>query len=93
MALRKMLKRLKKERRRRRRRSGVMPCHAQAAPWAGKKVKWCPPPPRGTIPMNSSLEPDPDNVHWGYFDAALAPRLAIDSGERVTISTVSGGPS
>ena len=38
------------------------------------------------------LEPDPDNVHWGYFDAALAPRLAIDSGERVTISTVSGSP-
>jgi acetamidase/formamidase len=38
------------------------------------------------------LEPDPDNVHWGYFDAALTPRLAIASGERVTISTVSGGP-
>jgi acetamidase/formamidase len=31
-------------------------------------------------------------VHWGYFDARLAPRLTIESGERVTISTVSGGP-
>jgi len=27
-----------------------------------------------------------------YFDARLSPRLAIDSGERVTISSVSGGP-
>ena len=39
------------------------------------------------------LEPGPDNVHWGYFDATLPPRLAIESGERVTISTVSGGPA
>src|SRR5712691_5418304 len=38
------------------------------------------------------LEPGPHTVHWGYFDAGLSPRLAIDSGERVTISTVSGGP-
>jgi acetamidase/formamidase len=38
------------------------------------------------------LEPAPETVHWGYFDAALEPRLAIDSGERVTISSVSGGP-
>ena len=38
------------------------------------------------------LEPGPDNVHWGYFDATLPPRLAIESGERVTITTVSGGP-
>jgi len=38
------------------------------------------------------LEPGPDTVHWGYFDAGLEPRLAVDSGERVTISTVSGGP-
>ena len=38
------------------------------------------------------LAPGPDTVHWGYFDAALSPRLTIDSGERVTISSVSGGP-
>ena len=42
--------------------------------------------------MPIHLEPSPDNVHWGYFDARLSPRLAIDSGERVTISSVSGGP-
>ena len=38
------------------------------------------------------LEPGPDTVHWGFFDASLKPRLAINSGERVTISSVSGGP-
>jgi len=38
------------------------------------------------------LEPGPDTVHWGFFDAGLKPRLAINSGERVTISSVSGGP-
>ena len=42
--------------------------------------------------MPIHLEPGPDNVHWGYFDARLSPRVAIDSGERVTISSVSGGP-
>src|SRR5262245_43038402 len=42
--------------------------------------------------MPIHLEPGPDNVHWGYFHAGLPPRLAVDSGERVTISTVSGGP-
>jgi acetamidase/formamidase len=42
-----------------------------------------------TIPR---LEPSPDTVHWGYFDAQLPPRLTIESGERVTISSVSGGP-
>ena len=31
-----------------------------------------------------------DTVHWGYFDATLQPVLTIDSGDRVTISTVSG---
>src|SRR5262249_42132443 len=46
----------------------------------------------GPKPMPIHLEPGPDNVHWGYFDARLPPRLTIDSGERVTISTVSGGP-
>jgi acetamidase/formamidase len=31
-------------------------------------------------------------VHWGYFDARLAPRLTVESGESVTISSVSGSP-
>lgn len=38
------------------------------------------------------LDAAPETVHWGYFDAALAPRLTIDSGDTVTISTVSGAP-
>ena len=42
--------------------------------------------------MPIHLEPGPDTVHWGYFDARLSPRIAIDSGERVTISSVSGSP-
>lgn len=42
--------------------------------------------------MSHRLDASPDNVHWGYFDATLKPRLSIKSGERVTISTVSGGP-
>ena len=31
-------------------------------------------------------------VHWGYFDSKLAPVLEIESGDIVTIETVSGGP-
>lgn len=38
------------------------------------------------------LLPSPETVHWGYFDARLPPRLSIDSGETVTITSVSGGP-
>jgi acetamidase/formamidase len=32
-------------------------------------------------------------VHWGYFDAELKPVLSVDSGDTVTISTVSGLPA
>ena len=42
--------------------------------------------------MPIHLEPGPDNVHWGYFDARLAPRVTVESGDRLTISSVSGGP-
>ena len=31
-----------------------------------------------------------DTVHWGYFDATREPLITIDSGDTVTISTVSG---
>lgn len=41
--------------------------------------------------MNARLDASADNAHWGYFDAALPPRLTVNSGEIVTISTVSGG--
>jgi acetamidase/formamidase len=39
------------------------------------------------------LDASPATVHWGYFDAALKPQLTIDSGDTVTISTVSGSPT
>jgi acetamidase/formamidase len=38
------------------------------------------------------LDASPETVHWGYFDAGLAPQITIDSGDTITISTVSGGP-
>ena len=42
--------------------------------------------------MTHRLDAGADTAHWGYFDATLAPRTTIASGERITISTVSGGP-
>ena len=38
------------------------------------------------------LASNPETVHWGYFDATLPPILTIDSGDSVTISTVSAAP-
>jgi len=37
------------------------------------------------------LGPSPATVHWGYLDAKIPPRLTIDSGDTVTVDTVSGG--
>ena len=39
------------------------------------------------------LDASVDTVHWGYFDAALKPLVTIDSGDTVTVSTVSGMPN
>lgn len=39
------------------------------------------------------LTADTGTVHWGWFDAALEPVLTIDSGDSVTVETVSGGPA
>jgi acetamidase/formamidase len=38
------------------------------------------------------IEATPDTVHWGYLGADIPPVAHIDSGARVTISTVSGLP-
>lgn len=38
------------------------------------------------------LEAGTETCHWGYFDAGLKPVLTIDSGDTVTIRTVTGGP-
>jgi acetamidase/formamidase len=40
--------------------------------------------------MAHRIDAAPETVHWGYFDAKLTPLLTIDSGESVTISSVSG---
>lgn len=39
------------------------------------------------------LKPTPETVHFGFFDAALAPVMEIDSGEEIVISSVSAHPS
>jgi acetamidase/formamidase len=38
------------------------------------------------------LDAATDTVHWGFFDATLKPLIAVDPGETVVISTVSGTP-
>jgi acetamidase/formamidase len=38
------------------------------------------------------LKASVETCRWGLFDAAHAPVLHVDSGDRVTIDTVSGGP-
>lgn len=44
-----------------------------------------------TVP-DHYLPASPATVHWGYWDAALAPVLRIASGDTVTIDTLSGEP-
>ncbi|MBI1778933.1 MAG: acetamidase/formamidase family protein [Proteobacteria bacterium] len=34
----------------------------------------------------------PETVHWGVFSASLPPVLSVESGDRVTLHCVSGGP-
>src|SRR3954447_14513794 len=36
------------------------------------------------------LDAAPETVLWGFFDAKLPPQLTVNSGDTVTISTVSG---
>ena len=38
------------------------------------------------------LDPSLENVHWGFFDGKLPPRLTVDSGDTVVVDTVSGWP-
>src|SRR6202021_607569 len=40
--------------------------------------------------MPTRIDAGVETVHWGYFDAALAPVATIDSGDVVTLGTVSG---
>jgi len=38
------------------------------------------------------LSASPGTVHWGYFDATLAPALEVNSGDTLVLESVSGGP-
>ena len=38
------------------------------------------------------LKAGPQTVHWGFFDASQPPVLSIDSGDELTVETVSGAP-
>jgi acetamidase/formamidase len=42
--------------------------------------------------MHHLLKSTPATVHWGFFDAKLAPVLRVRSGDRVTIECISGNP-
>lgn len=39
-----------------------------------------------------ALSAAPETVHWGYFDAGLAPVLRIEPGDTVTVGSLSGAP-
>ncbi len=39
------------------------------------------------------LHASPETVHWGFFDASLPAVLRVDSGDRVTLHSVSGEPN
>jgi len=43
--------------------------------------------------MHHHLKSSVETVHWGWFDAALSHVLAIQSGDRITIESLSGGPA
>ena len=43
--------------------------------------------------MHHHLHSSPETVHWGWFDAALPHVIEIESGERVTVDSLSGGPA
>jgi acetamidase/formamidase len=43
--------------------------------------------------MHHHLHSSPETVHWGWFDAALPHVLEIESGDRLTIDSLSGGPA
>src|SRR6516165_7247062 len=47
---------------------------------------------RGGRMRKHRVDAGPDTVHWGFFDATLKPLVTIDSGDEVTMSTVSGPP-
>ena len=42
------------------------------------------------MPARHALNPSPQTVHWGHFDAKIPARLEVESGDTVVVDTVSG---
>src|SRR5882724_4499901 len=40
-----------------------------------------------------SLKAEPKNIVWGYYSATAKPALRVQSGDIVTIQTISGAPA
>ncbi len=38
------------------------------------------------------LHSSPETCHWGFFEAKLKPVLTVESGDEVTVDTISGAP-
>ena len=56
-------------------------------------MQYLPPEPNpDLLLMLHRLPAAPNTVHWGFFDAQLAPVLTVESGAEVEIETVSGAP-
>jgi acetamidase/formamidase len=47
---------------------------------------------KGTQMRTHRLDAAPDTVHWGFFDASLKPVVTVESGDEITMSTLSGAP-
>jgi acetamidase/formamidase len=46
---------------------------------------------RAQAPRTHDLRLSPAHVHWGYYDAKLAPALRVASGDRVRVETMVAG--
>jgi acetamidase/formamidase len=42
--------------------------------------------------MHHHLNANAETCHWGFFDATRKPVLTIDSGDRITVDTLTGSP-
>lgn len=45
----------------------------------------------GQAPRTHELPLTPEHVHWGYYDARVAPALRVASGDRVRVETMVAG--
>jgi acetamidase/formamidase len=43
--------------------------------------------------MHHHLNANAETCHWGFFDARRKPVLTVDSGDRVTVDTLTGAPA